>query len=212
MKPLSDRRTFLKLLVSSTTLLALGRLGADQLAPLLHAPKGLTPFSSWYVVQIGGTPNVNLSNYVLTVDGDVENPLQLTYEDILSMPSVQVKDTIQCVSDPYFLRAEVVWTGVPLSYILQMAKPSPSAIKVLSYSADGYTADLPIWKAMEPDTVLAYMADGKPLPQVHGYPVRLAVPRWWGYTYVKWVTRLYVTSQNVLGYWESLGYADVARK
>ncbi|QKR00785.1 molybdopterin-dependent oxidoreductase [Metallosphaera tengchongensis] len=204
------RRNFLKLMLVSASLIALYRLGGNGLNSLLHT-NGVTPFGSWYIVQVGSTPNVNVENYVLTVDGDVSNPLQLTYSQLTSMPSVTVKDTIQCVSDPLFLRANVEWTGVPLSNILRLAGPDPSAIKVLTFGAEGYTADLPIEKATD-DVIVAYMVDGKPLPQVHGYPVRMVVPGWWGYTYTKWLVRIHVTSKNVLGYWESLGYPDDAVK
>ncbi|BAB66034.1 molybdopterin-dependent oxidoreductase [Sulfurisphaera tokodaii] len=206
------RRDFLKALFISTSLLVIGRLSLYEYNNYQHVQNALTPFGSWYVVQIAGTPEISVNNYVLTVDGEVENPIRLTYQDLLKMPSIEVKDTIQCVSDPYFLRANVVWTGVPLKYIIDMVKPSPNVIKVIGYGAEGYTADLPISKAMEPNVIIAYMVDGKPLPQVHGYPVRLAVPGWWGYTYVKWLVRLYFTSKNILGYWESRGYPDYAKK
>ncbi|BCS91836.1 molybdopterin-dependent oxidoreductase [Metallosphaera javensis (ex Sakai et al. 2022)] len=203
------RRDFLKAMIISTSLLVLGR-------PLVyeyqHSQSALTPFGSWYVVQIAGTPEVLVNNYILTVDGEVKNPMTFTYEDLINLPSVEVKDTIQCVSDPFFLKANVVWTGIPLKEIIDMVKPSPDVIKVVGFGAEGYTADIPIYKAMEPDVIIAYMADGRPLPQVHGYPARLAVPGWWGYTYVKWLVRLYFTSKNVLGYWESEGYPDVAKK
>ena len=200
------RRDFLKLMIASASIITLYRLGQA----FSQSQNGLTPLSNWYVVQIGVTPTA--TNYILTVDGEVENPLQLTFDDLKKMPSVTISDTIQCVSDPYFLKANVVWTGVPLKYVLQMAKPSPSAIKVLTFGADGYTADLPMWKAMEDDTLIAYEVDGQPLPKVHGYPARLVVPRWWGYCYTKWLVRIHVTSKNVLGYWESRGYPDIAKK
>jgi DMSO/TMAO reductase YedYZ molybdopterin-dependent catalytic subunit len=200
------RRDFIKLMIASASIITLYRLGQA----FSQSQNGLTPLSNWYVVQIGVTPTA--TNYILTVDGEVENPLQLTFDDLKKMPSVTISDTIQCVSDPYFLKANVVWTGVPLKYVLQMAKPSPSAIKVLTFGADGYTADLPMWKAMEDDTLIAYEVDGQPLPKVHGYPARLVVPRWWGYCYTKWLVRIHVTSKNVLGYWESRGYPDIAKK
>ncbi|MEJ2775361.1 molybdopterin-dependent oxidoreductase [Sulfolobaceae archaeon RB850M] len=193
-------------MIASASIITLYRLGQA----FSQSQNGLTPLSNWYVVQIGVTPTA--TNYILTVDGEVENPLQLTFDDLKKMPSVTISDTIQCVSDPYFLKANVVWTGVPLKYVLQMAKPSPSAIKVLTFGADGYTADLPMWKAMEDDTLIAYEVDGQPLPKVHGYPARLVVPRWWGYCYTKWLVRIHVTSKNVLGYWESRGYPDIAKK
>ncbi len=172
----------------------------------------LTPEYLWYIVQVGPTPSVNLNNYTLVVDGLVNNPLKLTYDEITSLPSVEITNTLQCVSDPYFLKATVRWRGVRLSTILNMAGISKNAVKIIAYGADGYTSDLPLWKAMEPDTLVAYMADGNPLPKNHGYPVRLVVPRWWGYKNVKWLVKLTVTDENYLGYWESLGYPDIAKK
>lgn len=209
MPRLMNRRDFLKLMITTTTLIGLGKLGEYIYQ---HQPKSSSPFAGWYVVQVGNTPEVSLSNYSLTIDGEVKNPLRITYDELLSMPSATVKDNIQCVSDPYFLSYNVTWKGVPLKYILQQAQPLENAIKILTFGADGYTADLPIWKAMEDSTLIAYEANNMPLTTVHGYPVRLVVPRWWGYTYTKWLFRIHVTNKNVLGYWESLGYPDIARK
>ncbi|GAB6946529.1 hypothetical protein JCM16161A_06590 [Vulcanisaeta sp. JCM 16161] len=172
----------------------------------------LTPLDDWYVVQIGPTPQVNSGNYTLVIDGLVNNPLSLSYAELINMPTTTIIDTLQCVSDPYFLKAVVKWTGVPLKYVLNMASVQSSATKVILYGADGYTSDLPLWKAMEDDTLIAFMADGQPLLTTHGYPVRLVVPRWWGYKYVKWLVKITVTDENYLGYWESRGYPDVARK
>jgi len=209
---ISSRRNFLKMMLAATSLIAIWKLGTSDIL-ISHTNKSLTPFSAWYVVQYSKyTPTLSRSNYILTVDGQVENPLQLTYEDLMNMPSISVKDTIQCVSNSYFLQANVEWTGVPLKYILNEAGVKPNAIKVVTFGADGYTADLPLYKAMEDDTVVAYMVDGKPLPELHGYPVRMVVPRWWGYCYTKWLVRIHVTDENYLGYWESRGYPDVARK
>ncbi|MFP3073827.1 MAG: molybdopterin-dependent oxidoreductase [Caldivirga sp.] len=236
---ISDRRRFIKLLLASGGLALVGRYVGSQLSRLEttkgpQPPPGshisatkkypqvnstntqsqveLTPEYLWYIVQVGPTPIIDVSNYALVVDGLVERPLKLTYNDLTSLPSVKIVNTLQCVSDPYFLKATVEWTGVRLSTILNMAGVSEGAIKVIAYGADGYTSDLPISKAMEPDTIVAYMADGSPLPSDHGYPVRLVVPRWWGYKNVKWLVRLTVTNENYLGYWESLGYPDIAKK
>ncbi|ABP95271.1 MULTISPECIES: molybdopterin-dependent oxidoreductase [Metallosphaera] len=205
---LKRRRDFLKALVITSSILVLGRLGLN----LQSGSHGLTSFSSWYVVQYSNyTPSLSISSYVLTVDGEVQNPLQLTYQDILQMPYQEVQDTIQCVSLPSLLSANVVWRGVPMSYLIEKVNPSSSVIKILAYGADGYVADLPLEKAMK-DVLVVYAVDGQNLPVNHGFPVRLAVPGWWGYTYVKWLTRLHFTSRNVLGYWESLGYPDDAKK
>ena len=171
----------------------------------------LTPLYDWYVVQIGPTSHLSTSNYMLVVDGLVENQLTITYDELIKMPTKTIIGVIECVSDPFFLNATVEWTGVPLKYILNMAGIKSSATKVILYGADGYTSDLPLWKAMEDDTLVAFMADGQPLLASHGYPVRLYVPRWWGYKSVKWLVKITVTDENYLGYWESRGYPDIAR-
>jgi len=216
--PLSGRRGFLKLLLSSGALALSGSyVSSPTFRRVLHSiststSDSLSPESNWYRVQIGPTPQVSASNFAIQIYGDVSNPFSLSYDELTSMPSVSVKDVIQCVSDPGYLRASVTWTGVPLKDILSSADPSPNAMKVVFLSADGYFTDLPLWKAMEPDTLLAYAADGNPLPQDHGFPVRAVVPRWWGYKYAKWITKIWITKQDYIGYWESLGYPDVARK
>ncbi|WP_250634610.1 molybdopterin-dependent oxidoreductase [Pyrobaculum ferrireducens] len=91
-----------------------------------------------------------MDNYALEVDGLVEKPLRLTYDELASLPSVELVATLQCVSDPYFLRATVKWRGVRLADILNMAGVSKDAVKVIAYGVDGYTSDLPLSKAMEP--------------------------------------------------------------
>ena len=171
----------------------------------------LTPLYDWYVVQIGPTPQLSIDNYALVIDGLVNNPLTITYDELIRMPTKTIIGIIECVSDPFFLNATVEWTGVPLKYILSMAGVESNATKVILYGADGYTSDLPLWKAMEDDTLVVFMADGQPLLATHGYPVRLYVPRWWGYKSVKWLVKITVTDENYLGYWESRGYPDIAR-
>ena len=206
-----SRRTFFKAVAGATLLVASLRLsGALHRLSAGGAPASA---SSWYVVQYSNlTPQLSLNDYVLFVDGEVENPLELTYGDLVKMPSLTIRDTLQCVSDPLFLRADVEWTGVPLRHILEEAGVKQNAVKVVAIGADGYSSDIPLNKAMEGDTLVAYMANGRPLPEVHGYPVRLVVPRWWGYKYTKWLVRIHVTNEDYLGYWESLGWPDVAKK
>lgn len=206
------RRSFLKLMAGAGAFGLTGSYVRLNLRDVAHSSGTVTPISSWYDVQISSTPILDGETYELRVTGDVKNEVSLTLQQIKAMPRSTLRDTIQCVSDPFFLKAEVLWEGTQLSQVLGLAEPLPGVVKVLFRSADGYTADLPIWKANEQDTLLAYMADGQELPPEHGYPLRAVVPRWWGYTYSKWITEIQVTKENVLGYWENLGYPDVARK
>ncbi|MGC8596913.1 MAG: molybdopterin-dependent oxidoreductase [Thermocladium sp.] len=212
---LSERRRFIKLMLGAGVIALIGSSGyrlSELIMPSEGSRSALTPLNQWYVVQIGPTPTIDVSNYRLMIDGLVQNPLALSLSEIMSMASTSLPDTIQCVSDSFFLKANVLWRGVPLRNILEKAKPMSNASKVILFGADGYTSDLPMEKAMEDTTLVVYEADNELLLNQHGYPVRLAVPGWWGYKYVKWLTRISLTDENYLGYWESRGYPDVARK
>jgi len=212
---LSERRRFIKLMLGAGAIALIGSSGyrlSELIMPSEGSKSALTPLNQWYVVQIGPTPTIDVSNYRLMIDGLVQNPLALSLSEIMSMASTSLPDTIQCVSDSFFLKANVLWRGVPLRNILEKAKPMSNASKVILFGADGYTSDLPMEKAMEDTTLVVYEADNELLLNQHGYPVRLAVPGWWGYKYVKWLTRISLTDENYLGYWESRGYPDVARK
>lgn len=204
---LESRRRFLLL-----SILALGGALTAKYFPSLFKEysNGLTPIDEIYVVQIGGTPDINLDEWRLEITGEVENPLLLTYEDLIKMPATQVVETLECVSDPTFLRANIIWTGIKLSYLLQQAKVKPTAVKLIFYGADGYVSDLPL-KYLNDQMIVAYLLDGMKIPKVHGFPARVVIPGWWGYKHVKWVTKIEVSNDpNFLGYWESLGYPDIA--
>ena len=212
---LSERRRFIKLMLGAGVITLIGSSGyrlSELVMPSAGSRSALTPLDQWYVVQIGPTPTIDVDNYRLMIDGLVQNPLALSLSEIMSMASTSLPDTIQCVSDSLFLKANVIWRGVPLRNMLEKAKPMSNASKVILFGADGYTSDLPIDKAMEGTTLVVYEADYELLLNQHGYPVRLAVPGWWGYKYVKWLTRISLTDKDYLGYWESRGYPDVARK
>jgi DMSO/TMAO reductase YedYZ molybdopterin-dependent catalytic subunit len=99
------------------------------------------------------------------------------------------------------------WTGVPLFTVLQEAGLNPRARYVRAEgndrgvpptAAEGtepfyYDKGLPLEKALDPDTILAWAQNGKLLEHLHGAPVRLLVPGWSGNWSVKWLTKLEVT-------------------
>jgi DMSO/TMAO reductase YedYZ molybdopterin-dependent catalytic subunit len=101
----------------------------------------------------------------------------------------------------------VHWGGVRLSDLLERVQPGLGAHAVRFTSAEiPYVDDLTLDQAKLPDVLLAYEMDGKPLPREHGAPVRLVMPRMYGYKSVKWVERIVVTRQPFVGYWEERGY------
>jgi hypothetical protein len=120
--------------------------------------------------------------------------------------------TLECISNPTGgeLISTAVWTGVRLRDLLQRARPTAKAFDVVLTSVDGYTDSFPIAKAMEPETLLVYLMNGKTLPQDHGYPVRVLVPNIYGMKNVKWLRSIEVATFDKLGFWQEQGWSDGA--
>lgn len=168
-------------------------------------PAEITPLEDFFVVDLGIKPEIDATQWTLEVTGLVNTPLSLTYDDILSFPSVTQVTYLYCVTG---LDATGEWTGVPVKYILEKAGYSEKAVSVIFYAADDYSSSITIEKALEEDTILAYKINGVTLPLGHGYPLRLVVPDKVGYKWVKWVVQIEVVDYDYEGYWESRGYSN----
>jgi DMSO/TMAO reductase YedYZ molybdopterin-dependent catalytic subunit len=145
------------------------------------------------------------SEWTLVVDGFVQSPLSLTFDDLLAMPTSTVYAPLYCVGLPSTPLAEGDWTGVRLGYILEQAGVSPGAIKVAFYADDGFATDLPLATAMRDDVILAYERDGEPLERK-----QLVVPCKWGYKWIREPTHIELVDYDFLGTYESGAYSDEA--
>lgn len=235
----ASRRGFLVLAGATTAVAAvmagagelIGRAGraisvalprpAQQIPPL---PTGLeerydgispfqTPRDDFYRVDINLTvPVVDESSWTLTVDGDVEEPYTLTFDELLAMPLVERDITMTCVSNnvggPYVGSAR--WLGVPMRDILERARPGSSADMVLSTAVDGFTISTPldVLTDADRDALVVVGMNGEPLPREHGFPVRMITPGIYGYVgATKWLERLTVTRfDEAQSYWTERGW------
>ena len=102
---------------------------------------------------------------------------------------------------------DVPWTGVRIRDVLAPADPLPGAGALSFVSAERpYVDSLTLEQALLPDVMLAWDMDARPLTRPHGAPMRLVVPQMYGYKSVKWVERIVVTREPIVGYWEQRGY------
>jgi len=166
----------------------------------------ITPLEDFFVMDIGKQPDINITEWMLEVTGLVDNPLVLTYEDVLEYPSVTQVTHLYCMPG-YEGTGE--WTGVPLKYILEKAGYSESTVSVIFHAADEYTSSITLETALKEDTILAYRMNGVVLPEEHGYPLRLVVPDKVGYKWVKWIVKIELVDYEYEGYWESMGYSNI---
>jgi DMSO/TMAO reductase YedYZ molybdopterin-dependent catalytic subunit len=166
----------------------------------------ITPIEDFFVLDLGVQPEIDIGEWRLEVTGLVENPLSLTYDEILAMPQVTQITYLYCMPG-YEGTGE--WTGVPLLYVLEKAGYSDETVSVVFYAADEYSSSIPLDKAVLQDTILAYKMNGVTLPEEHGYPLRLVVPDKVGYKWVKWIVKIELVDYLYEGYWESRGYSNI---
>jgi DMSO/TMAO reductase YedYZ molybdopterin-dependent catalytic subunit len=159
-------------------------------------------------------PDVDAGSWHLDVGGLVERPARLGYADLVAMASVEQYVTLQCISN--FVGGDLVgtakWTGVPLADVLARAGgASERAVRVVFHAVGGYSDSLPIAKALDRSTMVAYGMNGATLPRAHGYPARIIAPGIYGMKNVKWLERIEVVDYEYQGYWQrSDGWDNLA--
>ena len=150
----------------------------------------------------GNPPEVDIETYRLEVEGLVDSPLSLTYEDILAYPTVTEVVLLIC---PGAFNDNAEWTGVPVWRLLEEAGIKSEATGVVfraieapsstPYSAGSgsYSSTIPIEEVTANNSIfLAHTVNGEMLPLEHGYPLRLVAKDRFGYDWVKWVERVVV--------------------
>ncbi|MFX1323896.1 MAG: molybdopterin-dependent oxidoreductase [Promethearchaeota archaeon] len=167
----------------------------------------ITPNDQFFVVTKGAIPDIDIDNWTLRIDGQVNNTMIFNYSNFTSQSSQEVLATLQCVDGP---SGTALWKGIPLKNLLQLAELQNGAIDVVFYGADDYSSSLTIEEASMEDILLAYEMNNEVLPVEQGFPVRVVAPNHLGYKWVKWVTRIEVVNYNYLGYWEARGWSDNA--
>jgi len=153
-------------------------------------------------------PQLKRENYTLIIDGEVEEPVTLNWNDFLALPqSVSVSD-FHCVEGWSVLDCK--WEGVRIRDIDKLVKPKAVARAVSFESADNYLTSLFREELAGDDVLLAYKLNGELLEDGLGAPVRLVVPSKYAYKSALWVVRLRFTRGKELGFWERRGYSDSA--
>ncbi len=161
-------------------------------------------------------PTIDVDGWRLTVDGDVDRSVELGFGDLVAMPLVERDITLTCVSNEVGGKyvGSARWLGVPLRDVLDLAGIGTTAAdQILSTDVDGFTISTPLEVALDGrDTLLAVGMNGAPLPQAHGFPVRLVTPGLYGFVgATKWLRRLTLTTYDAAqAYWTDRGWATEA--
>jgi DMSO/TMAO reductase YedYZ molybdopterin-dependent catalytic subunit len=164
--------------------------------------------SSLPVLHFGGIPKFDAKTWNFVVEGLVRNPLRLTWAEFLKLPRTISVSDFHCVTG--WSRLDNKWEGVTFRTVYDLVKPLDEARFVTIIAEGEYTTSLPLEDLLDPDVLLAYGFNDKPLSPEHGGPLRLVVPRKYAYKSAKWVRKLRFTREQELGFWETRGYSNTA--
>ena len=141
----------------------------------------------------------------------VEREVTWSLEELRGLPQVTRRLDIHCVTR--WSRLGVEFSGVPLSTLLDLCRPLPSArfVSFVAYSERSHATSLPLSVVRDADVLVAFEADGQPLSSEHGGPVRIVTPGRYFYKSLKWLARIELLTDDRLGYWEAnAGYHNSA--
>jgi DMSO/TMAO reductase YedYZ molybdopterin-dependent catalytic subunit len=175
----------------------------------------ITPNASFYHVSKNVfDPTVSADGWKLSIKGMVENPYELTYDELRALPSEEVTTGMMCISNPVGggLIGSTTWRGVRLVDLLKRARPKRGVVDLLMSAADGYTDSITYAKAQDTDVVLVWEMGGEPLTNQHGFPARLLVPGIYGMKHMKWLQSIELVGYDYKGFWQQpdQGWSDPA--
>jgi sulfite dehydrogenase len=211
-------------------LIMLSDRGPNYESPLEYFRTQITPNDEFFVrYHLSDIPEIDAKTYKIAVGGDGANgQAEITFDDLKKMPAVEVVAVNQCsgnrrgLSKPHVAGVEwgygamgcARWKGARLKDILDKVGVKKEAIEIGLNGADGPAIDktpdfiksIPVWKAMDADTIVAYEMNGAPLPHFNGFPARLIVPGWTGTYWMKHLTNINVLTKPQGGFWMKPAY------
>jgi DMSO/TMAO reductase YedYZ molybdopterin-dependent catalytic subunit len=208
--------------------------------PVSQLKDAIVPNEQFFVRSHFALPSVDVKTWKLKIEGAVEKPIELSYEDLMKLPAKSLIATIECAGNGRVHLSPPVpglqwgqgavgnaeWTGVPLAAILEKVGVKKGAVDVILEGADkgqinaeprspgpvAFARSLPIEKARKDEVLLAYKMNGETLPASHGYPLRVVVGGWYGMASVKWLSRIVVSDKPYEGFFQTLDYSYFERR
>ncbi|HZG49865.1 MAG TPA: sulfite oxidase-like oxidoreductase [Thermoleophilaceae bacterium] len=195
--------------LTSRILASRGRKQAEKLGiDPERVPPGQYLTDKFPVLTVGRNPSFDLATWSLSVDGEVERPYALSWEELMAMPQREVTVDIHCVTR--WSKLDTVWRGVAVSDLLEKAGVRPAGTHLMAHSDGGYTTNVPLEAVHDPVVLAAHTYAGEPLEVDHGAPLRLLVPKRYFWKSAKFLRRLEVMSGDRMGFWELNGYHNDA--
>ena len=179
--------------------------------PRLPPGQGLLKNPANWPVLGESAPRPDSSPWVIRVVGAVKAPLEISLEDLMARPRTDIVTDIHCVTR--WSKFDRSFSGFPLLDLIAEAAPTEEArfVRFVSRSERAHDTSLTmnLCRALRP--LITFEAEGEPLEEIHGGPVRIVTPGRYFYKSVKWLETIELRPDNQLGYWEAgPGYHDNA--
>jgi len=172
-------------------------------------PPGQHLTEKWPVLHAGDVPDYpELATWTFRVFGEVEQELELSWEQFNELPRAANVQDIHCVTR--WSRFDTQFEGVHWRELAALVRPKPSAHFAIAHAEAGFTTNVPIAFLTDENALLATHADGEPLAPEHGYPLRLVIPRKYFWKSAKWLRGIELRATDELGFWERYGYHNDA--
>lgn len=171
-------------------------------------PPGQTLTTGFPVLDLGMQPEIPLTQWRLKIDGLVEQPVELTWDQFNALPQVEDVSDFHCVTT--WSKYDCRWSGVAFTTLYERVRPDAAARFVYFTGYDGYSTNVPLEKCLDDDVLIATAFDGKPLAREHGGPARVIIPKLYAWKGAKFVNGISFLAEDKLGYWEVRGYSNTA--
>ena len=174
----------------------------------VRLPPGQYLTKKWPVLTYESAPKFDPATYRFKVSGSVEEPFELSWEELQAMPRTTLTADFHCVTT--WSRYDNTWEGVHVRDIIARAKPTAATKFVVAHSWTGYTTNMPYADFNDDDVIVVFTHDNASLEAEHGGPVRLIVPKLYAYKSAKWLSGLEFLAEDQPGFWEVRGYHNHA--
>jgi DMSO/TMAO reductase YedYZ molybdopterin-dependent catalytic subunit len=171
-------------------------------------PPGQKLTTGFPVLDLGVQPEISLADWKLSVNGLVDKPATISWEEFNQLPQVEDRSDFHCVTT--WSKYDCRWTGVAFTTLYEMVQPKAEAKFVYFTGYDGYSTNVALASCLDDDVLIATGYEGSPLPREHGGPARVIIPKLYAWKGAKFVSGVTFLSEDKLGFWEVRGYSNTA--
>ena len=171
-------------------------------------PPGQRLTSGFPVLDLGVQPEIPRDQWRLTIDGEVEKPVELDWAAFHALPQVTDVSDFHCVTA--WSRFDCAWSGVAFTTLYELVQLKPSAAFVYFTAYDGYSTNAALERCLDDDVLVATSFEGHPVPREHGGPVRVIIPKLYAWKGAKFIQGIHFLPGDRPGFWEVRGYSNTA--